>query len=257
MFKPSHGRADSGASISKRRDSNATTDTSKTESSFSRIMRGRSFSHNKDTGSLASPFHQRASSRRGSVKNAVRRASNDIKQGVQIVKMGPSERDKFLEREKDKVLRELEELRRQNPALRPQYQRDYMAERQRQSYESSASRAVPKDGKLSAADQLNALERAIKMQEDQIAAQRDANLAREKATGEKLAFLISRATDALKSKKPRTDSDDSDLIWADIGCLEEMEDCHRCGKPMVTALKDGLCERCHKKRLNGDFEGEF
>ncbi|KXT18154.1 hypothetical protein AC579_7709 [Pseudocercospora musae] len=249
-FKSGHERVESFYA-QKRRDSNSTSATSDTKTSRSR---GRSFVRRDSSTSSRGASQKRSGSRRASFKEAIRRASNDIGKGVDILRMGSADRDKWVQREKDKILREVEEARRQNAAMRPKYQQDYMAERQRQSIDNrNSSRPPPKNGEFSAGDQLNALERALQDENDPNHAEALADALRsgKRTAGEGFAFFLSKAIDPLKSKKPRQNSDDSDLSFADIGNADEMLDCERCGRPVLTGLKDGLCERCYAIRLKG------
>ncbi|KXS98508.1 hypothetical protein AC578_5516 [Pseudocercospora eumusae] len=251
-FKSGHERVESFYA-QKRRDSSSTTATSDTKTSKSR---GRSFVRRDSSTSSRAASQKRSGSRRASFKEAIRRASNDIGKSVDILRMGPADRNKWAQREKDKILRDVEEARRQNEATRPKYQQDYMAERQRQSMDNrNPSRPPPNNGQFSAADQINAIERALQDENDPNFAEAlvDALRSAERTAGEDFAFFISKMIDPLKSKKPRQNSDDSDLSFADIGVEEELLACERCGRPVInrSGLKDGLCQRCYAIRLKG------
>lgn len=80
---------------------------------------------------------------RDSFKNLIRRASNEVAHVASLIVMDGTERTRWRREERDRLAREVEELRQQNPNLRPAYQRAYLSEKEAYASASRPNSANP------------------------------------------------------------------------------------------------------------------
>lgn len=165
--------------------------------------------------------------------------------------MDPEARSRWRISEKARKDSELEEQRRrQDPSLRPTYQKDYLSWKSQR-----VTHAAPE---MDFNERTIAVDAALRSGKGKAA--QEARLERDAlaplTAGEELALLLSKAMDPLRAK--RQTSDDSGMDFADCGApADVMESCKRCGRPVGLSsdgglfLTDGYCPRCHKLRTQG------
>lgn len=92
---------------------------------------GWSFKGRKRTESNFSGTSSQAGSRRGSISDAAKSAGKWAKGKADILAMNKADRDNFMKGHKKQHDREVEFTRQQDPLSRPQYQKEYLVEKQR------------------------------------------------------------------------------------------------------------------------------
>lgn len=236
--------------------------TTSNASSGSFLKRSNSRSGAKPT--YNAPPSPRPGSRRGSFKDFIRRGSQEISHAAEIVMMHPSERDNWLGLEKEKMAEEMRQAKAVTKTIDEMSRKSAELKARMEAMKAKRAADVAQQAEWARErDQRNATHDAKmeKYKADLARLERFHDEDKENGTisgpvlssGEKAAFLMSKALDPLKPR-PRKGSDNSDMSIFDVGDLTNHGPyCERCGRTSPY-LRNELCDWCHKAHVAGKIE---